>query len=532
MFVAHLAQDAAYSASNVLEWIKLDRFGEYLSQKGANTPIDASKHVTDIIEISDSDTEASPPPPTPRLPDRKPALREVINICDSESGGDVEARSARVKREPKREPSLATPKPPTGRFRKADPTLIRITRTVNVAQVVELKEIPARFPVPDVDTAYILNFSGDSRAKKQTKGGKPKGLDAFLKAEDQDSWGKGSNGSTLRDTLLKVLGDIPSRHSVHKCNGGYKCEFFDPTLLAGYERTDAEDMMLTREIFARELIQNHSFASSRITDEHGSREPTPEGLSSEEADKFRSDRAALLAQNKKRCKDEGRRALEDIEWSVLQAKLHSLLPARHQPTRSTFTSADLERILGIKLPTSSSSTSLSAALLSVAPHMAQLSAGVTADPHIEETWKLRRAFAADKSLDLVIDLMQLQALVDPLPRTIWRSIVQDQYINFEKINAAFEVGYDHQDEPKDFAGEYVLVKKEQVLAKRAVKTETEWVRVFAAWRTGFCLLYPHRAAELSGYLKVVTDLFRAVPQDPSVAIRFDAVARDKYAKSP
>ncbi|KAJ6615694.1 hypothetical protein B0H10DRAFT_1800970, partial [Mycena sp. CBHHK59/15] len=264
---------------------------------------------------------------------------------------------------------------------------------------------------------------------------------------------------------------------------------------------------------------------------HGSRESTPEGLSSEEADKFRSDRAALLAQNKKRREDEGRRALEDIEWSVLQAKLHSLLPARHQPTRSTFTSADLERIIGIQLPTSSSSTSLSAALLSVAPHMAQLSAGVTGDPHIEETWKLRRAFAADKSLDLVIDLMQLQTLVDPLPQTIW-SIVQDQYVNFEKINAAFEVGYDHQDEPKDFAGEYELVKKEQALAKRAVKTETEWVCVFAAWRTGVCLLYPHRAAELSGYLKVVTDLFRAVPQDPSVAIRFDAEARDKYAKSP
>ncbi|KAJ6624578.1 hypothetical protein B0H10DRAFT_2430864 [Mycena sp. CBHHK59/15] len=168
----------------------------------------------------------------------KPALREVINICDSESGGDVEARSARVKREPKREPSLAAPKPPAGRFRKADPTLI----------LVELKEIPERFPVPDVDTAYILNFSGDSRAKKQTKGGKPKGLDAFLKAEDQDSWGKGSNGSTLRDTLLKVLGDIPSRRSVHKCSGGYKCEFFDPKLLAGYERTDAEDMIFFRVV--------------------------------------------------------------------------------------------------------------------------------------------------------------------------------------------------------------------------------------------------------------------------------------------
>lgn len=307
-------------------------------------------------------------------------------------------------------------------------------------------------------------------------------------------------------------------------------EFLQRLREAGASAAEAEDYV--SQVQSRLSRGGNQTPPRFPQDEHGSREPTPEGLSSVEADKFRSDRAALLAQNKKRREDDERRALEDIEWSVLQAKLHSLLPARHQPTRSQFTSADLERILGIQLPTSSSSTSLSAALLSAAPHMAQLSAGVTADPHIEETWKLRRAFAADKSLDLVIDLMQLQALVDPLPRTIWRSIVQDQYVNFEKINAAFEVGYDHQDEPKDFAGEYALVKKEQALAKRAVKTETEWVRVFAAWRTGVCLLYPHRAAELSGYLKVVTDLFRAVPQDPSVAIRFDAEARDKYAKSP
>ncbi|KAJ6548259.1 hypothetical protein B0H10DRAFT_1851416, partial [Mycena sp. CBHHK59/15] len=46
------------------------------------------------------------------------------------------------------------------------------------------------------------------------------------------------------------------------------------------------------------------------------------------------------------------------------------------------------------------------------------------------------------------------------------------------------------------------------------------------------LSYPHRAVELSGYLRVVTDLFRAVPHDPMVASRFDAEARDKYAKSP
>ncbi|KAJ7731732.1 hypothetical protein B0H16DRAFT_1329105 [Mycena metata] len=306
-------------------------------------------------------------------------------------------------------------------------------------------------------------------------------------------------------------------------------EFLQSLRETGASTAEAQDYISQAQ--ARLQQSGHQTPPRIPRDAPGSREATPEGLTPEEANKFRTDRAALLERNERRRQEEARRALEDVEWSVLQAKLHTLLPAR-QSARAPFTPGDLERILGIQLPSSTSPTSFPASLLAAAPHMAQLSAGVTADPHIEQTWKLRRAFGADKILDLVVDVMQLQSLVDPLPRTIWRSIIQDHYVNFEKINAAFEIGYDHQDEPKDFAGEYALVKKEQATAKRAIKTETEWIRVFAAWRTGVCLLYPHRTAELSGYLKVVTDLFRAVPQDPSVAIRFDAEARDKYAKSP
>ncbi|KAJ7468183.1 hypothetical protein FB451DRAFT_1560649 [Mycena latifolia] len=258
-FPSSLAQDPAYSASNVLDWIKLDKFREYLSHKRANTTPDAPKKAADVIEISDS--EGTPPPPHPHHPpDVKPVLREIINLCSDDDPSDP------VKHEVKVEPSLASHKQPPGRFRKGGATtpVIRITRNEKVVRVVELKQIPERFPITDEDTAFILDFSGDDRAKKQTKGGKPRGLDAFLKNEDQDSWGKGSNGSTTRDTLLKVLGDIPSRRSVHRCNGGYKCEFFDPVLLAGYQRTDAEDMALTRAIFARELLQNQTDSGSSV----------------------------------------------------------------------------------------------------------------------------------------------------------------------------------------------------------------------------------------------------------------------------
>ncbi|KAJ7912257.1 hypothetical protein B0H13DRAFT_1875058 [Mycena leptocephala] len=47
----------------------------------------------------------------------------------------------------------------------------------------ELNVIPERFAVPNVNTAYILDFSDDDRSKKLTKAGKPTGLGAFLKAE-------------------------------------------------------------------------------------------------------------------------------------------------------------------------------------------------------------------------------------------------------------------------------------------------------------------------------------------------------------
>ncbi|KAJ7191130.1 hypothetical protein GGX14DRAFT_381423 [Mycena pura] len=262
-----------------------------------------------------------------------------------------------------------------------------------------------------------------------------------------------------------------------------------------------------------------------------SREGTPEGLTGQEATKFRADRDALIARDVARRADNAKKALEDVEWRLLQAKINNLLPGQLS-TRSPFTPSDLEHLLGIQLSQPISSASITPALLAAAPHLAQLSAGVKADPHLEETWKLRRAFGTDKALDPVVDLMQLQVLVDPLPRTIWRSIIQDHFVDFEKLYAALGVGYDHQDEPKEFAGGYALVKKEHTSAKRGVKTEAEWTRVFAAWRTGVCFLYPHRAAELSGYLQVVTDLFHAVPHEPSIAIRFDVEARDKYAKSP
>ncbi|KAJ7233642.1 hypothetical protein C8J57DRAFT_1576159 [Mycena rebaudengoi] len=183
----------------------------------------------------------------------KPILRNIINLCTSES----ESEPIKLEQTPTT-PLSSEPAPskPAGRFPKG--AKISITRKEKVDRVVHLSEIPARWPVSNVDTAHILDFSNDSRIKQESDGKKPKGFDEFLKKEDQDSWGKGTNGSASRDTSLTILDGIPCRRSVHTCNGGHKCDFFDPKLLSDYQRRDGEDMSLAREIFAREPLQNQT----------------------------------------------------------------------------------------------------------------------------------------------------------------------------------------------------------------------------------------------------------------------------------
>ena len=130
-------------------------------------------------------------------------------------------------------------------------------------------------------------------------------------------------------------------------------------------------------------------------------------------------------------------------------------------------------ILDLSSPTTTSS-SLSRTLLSQAPHLAKL-AETSGDPHLDETWKLQQVFTAEKAVDVIVDVIQQQRLDEPIPRSIWREIIQDWFVNFEKLYALMDLGYDHQDELKVFAGGYAIVKKDQALAKRAVQTEAEWI---------------------------------------------------------
>src|SRR5277367_317302 len=223
----------------------------------------------------------------------------------------------------------------------------------------------------------------------------------------------------------------------------------------------------------------------------------------------------------------GNELSEEVAWAVLQAKLGSIQPPSTKPS---ITVEDVVKLLGINEP--STSTGIPSAVLAAAPHLASISEDFSNDEHLQKTYNLRRAYAHDKAIEPIIDLMQSKRLIDPIPRSIWHTIIQDSYVNFEKLYASMDRSYNHQDKPKEFAGGFALVRKDHYSSKKSVKSEGDWIRLFEAWRSEVIVLYPHRTLELEGYRNMVIDLFRAAPTEPQIAIQFDADARDLYSLTP
>lgn len=79
-------------------------------------------------------------------------------------------------------------------------------------------------------------------------------------------------------------------------------------------------------------------------------------------------------------------------------------------------------------------------------------------------WELRQEYSKEKVIDSLVSLMQVKKLKDPISRSIWRLIILDHYIDFEKLYATLDKGYDHNDEPRDFAGGFSIVRKDYATA--------------------------------------------------------------------
>lgn len=172
-----------------------------------------------------------------------------------------------------------------------------------------------------------------------------------------------------------------------------------------------------------------------------------------------------------------------------------------------------------------------ASVLAAAPHLASLNSIVT-DPHIQKTAKIRQSFVSDKFVNPVIDRLLLKYRRDPPSRAIWKDIILDKYVNFEKLYAALEPSFDHNDEIKDFGGGLGLVKTDQYNAKKKVGTESEWTRVYHSWAGAVKEVYAHRSDELDRYELLIREIFESERGDPGIAIRTDIIMRQKYAHQP
>lgn len=255
------------------------------------------------------------------------------------------------------------------------------------------------------------------------------------------------------------------------------------------------------------------------------RAPTPEGLNGQEREDYRARRKTAVDAAAARQAAAQQKTADEVAWVILEAAAEALEQSR-APGGQT---SPLPGASGVPaLPRDT----LPASVLSAAPHLASLTSG-TGNVHLDKTWELRKAFQIEKALEAVLDVVMQQRVDEPMARSFWRDIVLDKYTDFSKLLASFEKGTDPYDEPAEFGSSgFVIFKKEHVHLKKPVNTEAEWIRTFSAWKGGVNIVYPHRKSELDAYQKIIMQLFRATPQNPHAAIRFDKDARERYSRGP
>ncbi|KAG6863404.1 hypothetical protein C0993_011679, partial [Termitomyces sp. T159_Od127] len=222
------------------------------------------------------------------------------------------------------------------------------------------------------------------------------------------------------------------------------------------------------------------------------------------------------------------RAVEAAAWEALQERLEHACAPR---TAAPITTDQLAELLGDSRNVAGASA-IPQSVLSAVPHLVDLQNKVSDDPHISRTWYLRHEYTKEKVVDSLISLGQSQPLKEPISRAMWKLVILDQFVDFDKLYATFDRGYDHSDEPKDFMGGFSLIRKDHASAKRPVRTEYDWIRTFDAWMEAVVLFYPHREEELVRYRNRIMDFCRSIPNGAPIAIRFDINTRDRYARNP
>ncbi|KAG6817073.1 hypothetical protein H0H87_012841, partial [Tephrocybe sp. NHM501043] len=128
--------------------------------------------------------------------------------------------------------------------------------------------------------------------------------------------------------------------------------------------------------------------------------------------------------------------VDDTAWAALHAKLSAIrviepvINSPVQPDKKDNLPASKEEH---EIPT------ISKTILTLAPHLGKISGeNICTNPHLNKMRRLTLAYGAKRSMDVLINCAQLKRLCEPIPRSIWKKIILDHYINFEHLYTALE----------------------------------------------------------------------------------------------
>ena len=220
------------------------------------------------------------------------------------------------------------------------------------------------------------------------------------------------------------------------------------------------------------------------------------------------------------------KAVEEASWASLRAKLESA-----DATNTSTTSGVLDKVLELLGQEVPSSTNLSKSVLAVAPHLANNDHTVFEDSHLSETQKCKLAYASQKPFENLIIRAQGRKVREPIANSIWKLVILDKYVDFEKLYVTLDPGYNPNDEAKELNDKFSLLEKNSISSKRPILSEAEWMRLYDVWVDAVLHFYTHRRAELSSYRDLIVNMFRAAPS-PLPAIKFDRDSRERYSRQP
>jgi hypothetical protein len=192
--------------------------------------------------------------------------------------------------------------------------------------------------------------------------------------------------------------------------------------------------------------------------------------------------------------EERDRAVEEAAWATLRTKLE----ATSQAPSSSLSCNMLDKVFEL-LGQDKSSSPLSKSVLAVAPHLADDDNSVFEDPHLSETQRCKIAYAGQNPFKNLIIKAQDRRMHEPIANSIWRLVILDKYVDFEKLYVTLDAGYNPNDEAKELNDRFTLLEKNSISSKRSVFTEAEWMRLYDVWVDVVVLFYPHRRAELTSY---------------------------------